>query len=75
METEVALIIPEANEKLILQQYGEDEEDNPLSCHRKQVLPYKIPLERIQSLFGAWRRKKRKKTFLEKLNISVILCV
>lgn len=69
METGV-LRIPEANEELVLQQYGEDEEDNTFSCHRKEVLPYKVPLKRVQGLFGALRRNNYTKTFLEKLEIS-----
>lgn len=42
---------PEANEKLVLQQNSEDEEDNAFNCHRKQVLPNKVPLQRVQSAF------------------------
>lgn len=44
---------PEANEELVLQQNSKDEEDNTFNCHRKQVLPNKVPLQRVQSLFCA----------------------
>lgn len=27
--------LPEVNEELVLQEYGEDEEDDTFSCHRK----------------------------------------
>ena len=54
----VAFNTPEMNEELVLKQYGEDEEDNTLSCHRKQVLSNKIPLKRVQSLLCAWAEKK-----------------
>lgn len=44
---------PDANEELVLQQNSKDEEDNAFNCHRKQVLPNKVPLQRVQSLFCA----------------------
>lgn len=54
---ELVLNIPEAKEELVLQQYGEDEEDNAFSCHCKQVFSYKVPLKRVQSLLCAWKRR------------------
>lgn len=54
---ELVLNIPKANEELVLQQYGEDEEDNTFSCHCEQIFSYKVPLKRVKSLLRAWRRK------------------
>ncbi len=69
----VVLNVPEANEELVLQQYGEDEEDNTFSCHRKQVLPYKVPLKRVQSLLCAWRKKNHKQSHSLYTNIFIYL--
>jgi len=49
--------VPKANEELVLQQDGEDEEDEAFSCHCKQVLPDGVPLERVQGLLRAWRSR------------------
>lgn len=46
---------PEPDEELVLQEYGEDEKYNTFSCHRKQVLPYEVPLKRVKSRFCACR--------------------
>lgn len=51
---------PDPNKKLVLQEYGEDEEDNTFSCHRKQVLPYEVPLKRVKSWSCACREEPRK---------------
>lgn len=39
---------PKPKKEIVLQEYGEDEENNTFSCHRKQVLPYKVPLKRVK---------------------------
>lgn len=42
--------VPNAYEELVLKQYSENEKDNSLDCHSKQVLPYKIPCQWLQCL-------------------------
>lgn len=51
---------PEPNKELVLQEYGEDEEYNTFSCHRKQILPYKVPLKRVKSRSCACREEPHK---------------
>lgn len=51
--------LPIVNEKLVLQENGEDEEDNAFSCHCKQILPHKVPLKGVKSLFASYRWAQR----------------
>lgn len=45
-------------EELVLKQYSENEEHNALDCHRKQVLPYKIPCQWLQCLLVSCEQQK-----------------
>lgn len=45
------------DEELVLQQNGEEEEDHALGSHGEQVLPHKVPLQRVQLLLRTWGKK------------------
>ena len=48
---------PAADEELVLQQDGEEEEDHALSGHGEQVLANKVPLQGVHLLLGPWGKK------------------
>ena len=42
----ILVCLPAADEELVLQQDGEEEEDHALGGHGEQVLPHHVPLQR-----------------------------
>lgn len=45
--------LPKINKEFILEENSEDEEHNSFHRHGKQVLPDKIPGQRVQILFSS----------------------
>ena len=53
----ILVCLPAADEELVLQQDGEEEEDHALGGHGEQVLPHEVPLQGVQFLLGPWGKE------------------